>query len=462
MAAGISGLTVCSARGQSAAPAKKPLRAALIGRGGQGAKTLLPACSKEEVVALVDPDCRCIEPAFAQIREVAPSADSSVIKTFDYDHKLFDKIRKELDAVVIATRNHHHALPALMAIRRGNRVYVEKPLTYTIHQSRQLRDEAKRYGVATQMGQRGHSNEGCRRLCEYTWAGAIGQVREVHCWAPVCDGLPDGTHSPALPVPEGMDWDTRIGPAPFRSFRADLHPHGWHLWHDFGNGSVDNWCCHLIDPACWALKLKAPEAGEAEDMCGGGNVVWPIRTRMRWDFPARKGMDLVKIYFDDGIAAGQQCNELTVLKRCRNVAKREWQNLPPLVLELEKKYNRNFGRAGSLLVGEKGIMTIGEFRDGCRRVPEEAQRAFPVPDKVLPRVKGTHQEDFFRACRGGAPACANFEYSAPLAGIALLGNIAIVAGLKRRVEWDSAAMRGTNLPELNRCLKPTVRNGWSI
>jgi len=95
-------------------------------------------------------------------------------------------------------------------------------------------------------------------------------------------------------------------------------------------------------------------------------------------------------------------------------------------------------------------------------VPEEAQRAFSVPDKVLPRVKGTHQEDFFRACRGGVPACANFEYSAPLAEIALLGNIAILAGLKRRVEWDGAAMRCTNLPELNRYLKPTVRDGWSI
>jgi hypothetical protein len=151
-----------------------------------------------------------------------------------------------------------------------------------------------------------------------------------------------------------------------------------------------------------------------------------------------------------------------VLKRWRNVAKREWQNLPPLVLELEKQYNRNFGRAGSLLVGDKGIMTIGEFGDGCRIVPEEAHRAFPVPEKLLPRIKGSHQSDFFRACRGGAPACANFDYSAPLAEIALLGNIAMLAGLKRRVEWDGAAMRCANLPELDRFLKPPYRDGWQI
>jgi len=462
VAAGIGGLTVFGARGHSAAPAKKPLRVALIGCGGRGVGQLLAECCKERVVALVDPDAQRIEAALAQVRKVDSSTDAAAIKTFNDYRKLFDKMGKEMDAVVVATPNHHHAPPALMAIRRGIHVYVEKPLTHTIHESRLLRDEAKHYGVATQMGQHGHSNEGCRRLCEYIWAGAIGQVREVHCWAAVCDGLPDAEHSAALPVPEGLDWDTWIGPAPFRKFHADLHPHGWHLWHDFGNGSVGNWGCHLIDPSYWALKLKAPEAVEVEDMCGGGNGVWPIRTRIRWDFPAREGMDPVKIYFYDGIAAGQQYNEQTVLKRWRNVAKREWQNLPPLVLELEKKYNRNFGRNGSLLVGDKGIMSIGEFGDGCRMVPEEAQRAFPVPDKVLPRVKSTHQADFFRACRGGVPACANFEYSAPLAEIALLGDIAMLAGLKRRVEWNVAAMRCTNLPELNRHLKPTVRDGWTI
>ncbi|OQC18693.1 MAG: hypothetical protein BWX70_03434 [Verrucomicrobia bacterium ADurb.Bin070] len=113
-------------------------------------------------------------------------------------------------------------------------------------------------------------------------------------------------------------------------------------------------------------------------------------------------------------------------------------------------------------MGDKGIMTIGEFGDGCRIVPEEAHRAYPIPDKVLPRVKGTHQEDFFNACRNGTQACANFEYSAPLAEIALLGNIAMLAGLKRRVEWDGAAMRCTNLPELNTHVKTTCREGWSL
>lgn len=462
MAAGIGGLSVVGARGQSAAPAKKPLRVALIGCGGRGVGELLPECCKEQVVALVDPDARRIKAALAQVRNVAPSADLAAIKTFSDYRQLFDVMGRELDAAVIATPNHQHAPPALIAIRRGIPVYVEKPLTHTIHEARLLRDEAKRCGVATQMGQHGHSNEGCRRLCEYIWAGAIGQVREVHCWTSRCDGLLDAKHSPALPLPEGMDWDAWIGPAPFRNFHSDLHPHGWHLWHDFGNGSVGNMACHLVDPSYWALKLQAPEAVEVEDMHGGIGGVWPIRTRIRWDFPAREGMDPVKVYFYDGLAANQQYSEQTVEKRWRNTAKREYQYLPPLLLELEKKYDEEFGRNGSLLVGDKGIMTIGEFGDRCRIVPEEAHRAFPVPTQVLPRVTGSHPSDFFRACRGGAPACANFDYSAPLAEIALLGNLAMLAGLKRRVEWDGAAMRCTNRPELNRFVKPAYRDGWKL
>lgn len=460
-AAGIGGLSTLCARGQNEASVKKSLRIAVIGCGGQGVGTLLTEACKEHVVALVDPDKSRIEAALAQVRKVNPSADVSKIKTFGDYRKLFDVMSKELDAVMIATPNHHHFSPAMRAMSHGIHVYLEKPLTHTIHEARQLRDEAKRYGVVTQMGQHGHSNEGCRRLCEYIWAGAIGQVREVHCWAAVCDGLPDAKHSPALPLPEGFDWDTWIGPAPFRKFHDDLHPHGWHTWTDFGNGSVGNWGCHLIDPSYWALKLKGPEAIEVEDMCGGGGVVWPIRTRIRWDFPAREKMDPVKIYFYDGIAAGLDYSE-SVEKRWRNIAKREFQNLPPLVLELEKKYNRNFGRSGSLIVGDKGVISMGSFGDGCRIVPEEAHQAFPVPDKLLPRVKGTHPEDFFQACRNGTQACANFEYSAPLAEIALLGDIAILAGLKQRVEWDGAGMRCTNRPELNRYLKTTYRDGWKI
>ncbi|MDA3925462.1 MAG: Gfo/Idh/MocA family oxidoreductase [Kiritimatiellae bacterium] len=460
--AGVGGISVLGAHGQNNAHSKKPLRIAVIGCGDRGVRTLLPESCKERVVALVDPDPRCIEKALGKVRKVAPSVDAASIKIYSDYRKMFDEMGKKIDAVMIAAPNHHHAPAALLAIRRGIHVYLEKPLTHTIQEARQLRDEAKKYGVVTQMGQHGHSNEGCRRLCEYIWAGAIGQVREVHCWTTRCNGLMSSHNSPRLPLPEGFDWDNWIGPAPFCSFHDDLHPHNWHLWKDFGNGSIGNQGCHILDASYWALKLKAPEAVELEDVYGGDEGVWPIRSRIRWDFPAREEMAPVKIYWYDGLAAGVEYSEGTVQKRWRSVNKRKWQNVPPLLDELEKKYNRNLGRNGSLLVGDKGVMVIGPYGDGCRILPEEAHRAFPVPNKILPRVKGTHQDDFFQACHNKTQACANFDYSAPLAEIALLGDLAMLAGPKRRLQWDSDAMRCTNMPELNQYLNPASRDGWTI
>jgi hypothetical protein len=215
---------------------------------------------------------------------------------------------------------------------------------------------------------------------------------------------------------------------------------------------------HIIDPARWALKLGAPASVELEEVSGGSDERWPVSTRIRWDFPAREGMDPVKLYWYDGLAKGQPYDKKTVGNI--DCVAREAQNRPPLVLELEKKYNRDFGADGSLFVGDKGMMMIGPFGDGCRMVPEEAHRAFPKPAATLPRVKGTHQSDFFRACRGGAPACANFEYSAALAEIVLLGDLAMLAGAGKRIEWDGACC--SNLPEINRFLKTTYREGWRI
>ncbi|MFA5058668.1 MAG: Gfo/Idh/MocA family oxidoreductase [Opitutaceae bacterium] len=457
--AGTSGLPVLGAHAQSAAPAKKPLRVAVIGCGGRGI-TLLPEICKERVVALVDPDRRQIAAAFAKIRKDNLATDPASIRTFADYRKLFDEMGKELDAVFIASPNHQHALPALLAIRRGIHVYVEKPMAHTIAEARQLREEAKRHGVVSQMGQHGHSSTGCRRLCEYIWAGAIGQVREVICWSDRANGLPAGERPPALPVPEGLDWEQWIGPASFRNYHEGLHRHSWHRWCEFGNGSVGNMGNHIIDPAKWALKLGSPVSVELEEVCGGNDERWPVSTRIRWDFPAREGMDPVKLYWYDGLAKGQPYDKKTV--GAIDCVTREAQNRPPLLVELEKKYNRDFGSDGSLFVGDKGIMDIGPFGEGCRIVPEEAHRAFPMPAATLPRIKGTHQSDFFQACRGGTPACANFEYSGPLVEIVLLGDLAMLAGAGRRIEWDGAGMRCTNLPEINRFLKTTYREGWRI
>lgn len=458
-AAGAGGLVCLSACGQAAAAARKPLRVALIGCGnGRGLPVLLPEACKERVVAVADADSRQIAKALAVVgKRVSPGAAAEV-KTFSDYRKLFDVMGKELDAVMIATPNHQHALPALLAIRRGLHVYVEKPMAHSISEARQMLEEARRHGVVTQVGQHGHSAEGARRLCEYIWAGAIGQVREIICWSDRANGLPPGARPPTLPVPEGLDWEQWLGPAAFRGYHEGLHPHSWHRWTAFGNGSVGNMGNHIIDPARWALKLGSPTAVECEEVSGGNDERWPVSTRIRWDFPAREGLDPVKLTWYDGLAKGQPYDKKTV--GAIDCVAREASNRPPRLVELEKKYDRDFGADGSLFIGDKGVMTIGPFGDGCRLVPEEAHRAFPAPDKALPRVKGTHQDDFFRACRGGEPACANFEYSEPLAEIVLLGDLAMLAGAGKRIEWDGAGMRCTNLPELNRFVKTTEREGW--
>jgi predicted dehydrogenase len=459
--AGTGGFIASRVYGQITTAEKKPLRVALIGCGLQGVGVHIPALCQERLVAIVDPDKRRLNAALKRVREVSPATDTTAIRTFNHYRRLFDTMGKELDAVMIASPNHQHALPALMAIRLGLHVYVEKPLAHTLEEARQLVTEARRHGVVTQMGNQGQSGEGCRLLCEYVAAGALGQVHTVHCWTDRANGFPSGiTRPPTRPVPQGLDWETWLGPAPYRDYHEGLHLHDWHSWRDFGNGSIGNMGCHIINHAYWALKLTQPTAVELEAVNGGSDDYWPVGSRIRWEFPARGDLAPLNLYWYDGLAQGKPFNERTVVGTYKHVVRDAW-NLPPIRAELEQKYNRELPEEGSLLIGDKGIMVLARHGDGCRMIPEEAHRAFPRPAKTLPRVKGTHQADFFRACRGGPPASSNFDHAGPLAEIALLGNLAIFAGQGRRVEWDSPALRCTNLPELNRHVKTESRAGWT-
>lgn len=481
--AGVGGMTVLGASGQDAAAANKTLRVALIGCGSYGTYAHIPAIlgqittssspdgvrthhpetGGERLVAVVDPDSRQINNAMARIKKISPGADTSKIRKFADYRKMFADMDKELDAVIIATPIHQHALPALMAIRRRIHVYLEKPLAHTIAEVRMITEEARRYGVATQMGNWGQSTEGPRLLSEYIQAGAVGPVREVHCWSDRVDGLPPDTpRPPALPVPKGLDWDLWLGGAPQRDFHSGLLHFYWNAWRDFGNATIGNMGCHIINHAHFALNLASPAAVELEEVYGGSAESWPIRNRIRWDFPARGGMPPLKLYWYDGIAPGKPYNKETVGGGGHRRMTRATAYAPPIRTELEQKYNREFTGEGSLFIGDKGVFTMGRHGDGFRMVPEEAHRAFKQPPRTLPRVKGTHQEDFFRACRGGTPASSNFDHAGPLAELVLLGNIAVCAGVGKRVEWNATEMRCTNMPEINSYLKTSYREGWQI
>ena len=221
----------------NAANAGDKVRFVQIGCGGRGASAHLPAAQNEQLVAIVDVDEN--RHAFVKKWLQGKGGDADKLQVFTDYRKMFDKVSKDFDAVFIATPNHHHALPALIAMQLGKNVYCEKPVCHDIAEARALRAMAAKTKVATQMGNQGHCEDGYRKLCEYIWGGVIGKVTETHSWTNRANGG-EGPRPPKLPVPAGMHWDEWIGPAPFRDFHDDIHPHEWHGWYDFGNGSLGN------------------------------------------------------------------------------------------------------------------------------------------------------------------------------------------------------------------------------
>ncbi|MDF2440724.1 MAG: hypothetical protein JWN98_1708 [Abditibacteriota bacterium] len=429
------------------------LRTAVIGCGGRGISSHVRPAAREHLVALVDPDEKNLEAALKKAAE-EPGVDPSKIRTFTDYRKFFDAMNKEVDAVFIATPNHHHALPALIAMQHGIGVYVEKPLAFNIDEARTMGEYARRYKAASQMGNQGHSGEGYRRLCEYIWAGAIGNVTEVYHWTNRANGG-TGARPPALPIPAGLHWDEWIGPAPMREYHKDLHPHEWHNWHDFGNGSLGNMASHIMDGAFWALKLNRPTSIEVEEALGGSHELYPVGTRIRWDFPARGEMAPVKVYWYDGKRKGiEDAGKGDI----QGSVSKQGANMPPIMEEMEKLTGRKFRDGATFYVGDKGIMYTGTYGEGVRILPEEKHLAFKMPEPIIPRVKDSHQGNFLAAVRGGPPAVANFDYAAPFAEMVLLGDLAIKAGVGQKVEWDGN--KCTNRPELNRFLKRQARKGW--
>lgn len=434
---------------------KAKLRLAVIGCGGQGRSSHIPPAARENLVAVVDPDDRAVAQALKKAGE-EKDVDTAKIKTFNDYRTFFDTMAKEVDAVIIATPNHQHALPALLAMQRGIAVYVEKPMAHTIHEARTMAEFAEKYKVATQMGNQGHSGEGYRRLVEYIEGGAIGQVREVYHYTNRANGGVGPRPAPE-PVPAGLNWDNWIGPAPFREFHKELHPHSWHGWYDFGNGSLGNMAAHIMDGAHWALQLDRPSAIEVEEVVGGSDERYPIGTRIRWDYPARGALEPVKVYWFDGQRAG--------IEKARkgtgpaSIDKADG-NLPPILAEMEKLTGRTFDDSGTFYVGDKGVMYTATYGGGVRILPEEKHQAFTAPPARIPRVKGTHQENFFAAVRGGAPAVSNFGTASHLTETMLLADLAMRAGKGQKVEWDGEKMASTNRPELNRFLKTEYRQGW--
>jgi predicted dehydrogenase len=439
-----------------AADAGKKLNCGLIGCGGRAMNHLewLVTSSKDNIMAIVDPD----EKQHAKVKRYLQEheCDPNKVQAFTDYRVMFDKIGKSLDLVVVATPNHHHAAASMLAMNLGKAVYCEKPLTHDVAEARQLRAMAKKSKAAAQMGNQGHCEEGYHRLCEFIWGGVVGKITETHSWTNRANGGV-GPRPPVVPVPAGLHWDEWIGPAPYRDFHTDLHPHEWHGWYDFGNGSIGNMGCHVLDGVFWALKLEHPTAIEAEEMREGSDERYPTGSRVRWDFPARGDMAPVKVYWYEGLKKDTKAGAAGNLR----VAQGEARNLPPLLHELQKQYpDEEFDSSGTLYVGEKGVLYTGTYGGKMHIMPLEKMNQITQPPRSLPRPKNI-MTDFLNAVREGKrETAADFDYGARLTEFTLLGNLAQHAGVGKKVEWDGPSMKVTNLSELNAWIKRPYRKGW--
>ena len=429
---GLAGLSAAKLR--AASPNNK-LNIAAIGVGGMGSGNI-EKCSEENIVALCDVDLKRGGKTFG----AHPKA-----KRFRDFRVMLDKMEKEIDAVIIATPDHTHAVATMEAIRRGKHVYTQKPLTHTIWEARQLTEASKRYGVATQMGNQGHSSNGARQTVEWIRAGVIGEVREVHCWSdrPLRgtrfekrlywpQGVANRPEKKEL-VPDTLDWDLWLGPAPYRDYSSAYVPFDWRGWWDFGTGALGDMGCHIIDHPYWALKLGYPTSVEASSTHIHSETA-PLASLVTYHFPARGELPPVRmVWYDGGIK-------------------------PPRPEELEP--HEEWPVDGVLYVGDRGKIMHKSHGGKPTLLPLSRMNDFQRPDETLPRIKGSHEQNWIDACKGGAPACSNFNYSGPLTEVVLLGNLAIRT--EGHLLWDGPNMRVTNNEAANEFVRREYRQGWRL
>ncbi len=403
-----------------------------VGIGGMG-RGNLRALAGENIVALCDVDHDYAGKTF----------DDFPTATAYTDFRVMLEKQPEIDAVLIATPDHTHAVIAKAAMEAGKHVYCQKPLTHDVFESRRLAQIAAETGVVTQMGIQGHSMSGGREVTEWIQGGVIGEVREVDAW---CDlsYYPWGHASWSSPVsarpeetpakPDGLDWDLWIGPAPMRPYHPCYHPRSWRSWWDFGCGMMGDRGAHTLDPIVRALDLGAPTSIDASST-GLTEELHPLASIVRYEFPAKGDRPSVVVNWYDGLR-------------------------PPRPSELSEKDELGDGEGGALFKGSDGYLTCGTYGQSPRLVPEAQMKDFSPPAPSLRQVEGTHEAEWCDAIRNSRKANADFAYSGPLTETALLGNIA--KRMNTKLLWDADAMVFSNVPEATDYVRQAYREGWSL
>ena len=423
------------------------LNVAAIGAGGKGAGDIMGFQSLgENVVALCDVDWDRAAKLF--------SVDSMKGVPQYHDYRNMLEKHPEIDALNVSTPDHTHAPAAYMAMKMGKHVYTQKPLTHTVAEARLLTITARECGVITQMGNQGHSGNGCRELCEMVWSGAVGKVKEAHVWThrPVWknQGRPD-PFPPAV-QPENLDWDRWIGAAPWRPYNGAYVPHDWRAWQDFGGGSLGDMACHIMDPVYMSLKLNERPWFTVEVVMqkGRNTETFPLTSTIKYHFAEGGGMPAVDVYWYDG----HWPDPKDPSKEIYNRPKRP-EGIPDSCVLGDDNAN------GSFLVGDSGIVTQGEYGGNPRLVPDDKMKDYKKPDPTLPRIPGEdHFLNFLTSCKTGEPACSNFDYAGPFTEMVNFGNLVVKSGKKLR--WDNVKGEVTNVRNAKEIVSKEYRKGWEL
>ncbi|MEM7231932.1 MAG: Gfo/Idh/MocA family oxidoreductase [Planctomycetota bacterium] len=421
--------------GPGKTPPSEKINVACIGVGGRGGASVR-ACEKENIVALADVDDRRAADSYKR----NPKA-----QRFRDFRKMLDAVDNKIDAVTVGTPDHTHAVAVTDAIRRGKHVYCEKPLAHSIHEVRAMMKLAKEKNVVTQLGQQGHSFNDIRRFCEWIWDGAIGKVSKIHTF---CNAFPQVyCQMDKLPklaekhvVPKELDYDLWLGPSRKIDYSPLWVPWNWRGWLPFGTGCVGDFGCHVIDPSFWAFDLGAPTSVKAEvDPSYDPKkhaLVYPPGTKITYKFPANAKRGPIEMTWFDG------------------------KMRPPK----PEKIDGNLPGTGAIVYGTDGAIVHNSHGGGGARFASKAQQKdYKKPDPTLPRIRGqNHHNDWLDSIRAGKKAGSDFAtFGGPLTEVALLGAVAFrFPG--QELQWDSKAMKVTNVAEANKIVSPEYRQGWKL
>ena len=432
------------------APSEK-INIAIIGCGGQGRTNVqeLFKYADAQIIAVADPvETQDLNAFYFKgtagrlpVKEACEKhygEKTPNYKVADYeDFRVMLEKEKAIDAILCATPDHLHAYVCVTAMRQGKHVYCEKPLTHNVWEARLVARVAKETGVATQLGNQGHSGDFIRQTCEIISDGALGDVREVHAWTGATRWNKTflGSRPEGEQVPKGINWDLWLGPREKRPYSPLYNPVTWRDFWDFGTAPIGDFFCHNFDPAFWALELREPISIEASAAGKVDSYIAPPAGMYTYHFGARGKMPPVKFtWYEGGL-------------------------MPPRPDGLEDDDQLGSGGNGILFIGDKGMLTSPGWGGRPSLLPGSRDESYKRPAPTLPRSKG-HHRDWLDACKGGPEPSANFGYGAGLTEVGLLGLVAMRTG--KKVYWDAKAMKMTNAPEADKLLKESYRSGWEV